>query len=107
MVASPTAFQLTPSDEVSDLLARMEQLAETGDWQRLETVVGKLQQLIVQVSEKERKDALLAAARSTEKVRSSAEYARREVVEKLTAIQRGRKAQQSYAEAGPRPGYKP
>jgi len=100
MVVSPSTFQTGTAEQARELGERMERLAEEGNWQRVQAVVNKLNQVLVQIPKSERREALMAASRNIENVQSMAEYARRSVVEKLSAMQRGRKAQQSYQVTG-------
>jgi len=100
MVASPSTFQSGTIVQVRELGERMEQLAEDGDWPRVQAVMNKLNQVLELIPHSERREALLAASNSIDNVRSVAEYARRSVVEKLSAMRRGRKAQHSYEVTG-------
>lgn len=96
MVATPETIPNDPSTIVLDMLEQMEQFADAGDWQRVQVIAAKLCDLMPRISPSERRQALLSANRSTEKVQSQAQFARREVSEKLTALRRGQSASKAY-----------
>ncbi|MDH4046652.1 MAG: hypothetical protein OEW68_00240 [Gammaproteobacteria bacterium] len=98
--ASDLHEKRNPGDQVRELLTSLQEFAEAGDWQRVQATVGKLQGLLEQLPPAGRRELLLEANRSVDKIRQSANYARNEICEKLVSIRQGRKAAASYQAAG-------
>ena len=70
-----------------------------GEWERTEEIAARLRSAIMAVPGHQRREVLLAAKQSMEKVQTLAQYARSDVAEKLSAIRRGKDATRAYAGA--------
>ena len=99
MAASQAAMQQRPGEVASEMSASMEAHASSGDWERVEEIAVKLRSVIMQVPERERRAAILAARRSVEKVQALAQQDRADVTGKLAAIRRGKDATAAYGSA--------
>lgn len=86
----------SPDEQVGYLNARMEELAIAGEWLEVEHVVARRNTLLQSVDGPSREEALVAARRVTIRVQRLAESAKQEVGEKLSQLQRGRRATDSY-----------
>ena len=85
-----------PAIAVAELAASMEECADQEDWDRVEELAHDLRNAVLEVPEANRRGALLAARRSTDKVREKARTARLDVTGKLSEIRRGRDAAKAY-----------
>lgn len=99
MVASSAAVQQDPAHVTAEMAASMEAHAGAGDWERVEELAAKLRAIVMQVPESRRRDAILMAQRSMEKVQTLAQDARTDVTGKLAAIRRGKDATAAYGSA--------
>ena len=97
MVASQQAIQAGPSGITAEMTESMEAHAAAGDWERVEEIAIKLRVAVMQVPEQDRRSAILAAARSLEKVQALARETRDAVTGKLSAIRRGQDATRAYS----------
>ncbi len=88
-----------PRDIALDMAAQMEELSENGEWVRVQAIAARMCDVLLQVPEGERRQLVTAVRRSTDKVNAQASYAKREVVEKLTAIRNGQTATKAYKNA--------
>ena len=86
----------TTSEQVLALNGQMEQAAAAGDWPKIMNIIEKRDAMLREIADSERHTAFLAACRSTDQIRLLAETARRDVVDKLTTLQRGKEAADSY-----------
>lgn len=82
--------------EVLALNTMMEQLAVDGEWEQISALVSKRNALLRQVGDAARKTALEESKRSTDRIRRLAEKARQETADRLSRLQRGREATDSY-----------
>lgn len=99
MAANSAALQPPTLAATAELTASLEAFARSGDWGRVEDIAVKLRAAIMQVPEKQRREAIVAVQRSMEKVQSLAQDARIDVTGKLAAIRRGRDATAAYGSA--------
>jgi hypothetical protein len=83
-------------DQVLSLNKQMEELAAAGEWSEVEELMHRRNTMIKVIEGSDREAALLAARQTTLQVQRMAEAARKEVAEKLSQLQRGRKATDSY-----------
>ena len=97
MVASHAVVQQDAARTVAEMSAAMEKHANEGDWERVEEIAVKLRVAVMDVPERLRRDALLAAQRSLDRVQLNARDARGEVADKLSALRRGEDARKAYA----------
>ncbi len=86
----------TTSEQVQALNGQMEQAAAAGDWPEIMNIIEKRDAMLREIADSERHTAFLAACRSTDQIRLLAETARRDVADKLTTLQRGKEAADSY-----------
>ncbi len=99
MVASQAVIEQGPDSIVLQLSASMEAHAASGEWERIEEIAARLHSVIMAVPGHQRREVLLAAKHSMEKVQTLAHYARSDVAEKLSAMRRGKDATRAYAGA--------
>lgn len=99
MAANSAAIQPRGLAVTAELTASLEACARSGDWGRVEDIAVKLRAAIMQVPEKERREAIVAVQRSMEKVQTLAQGARTDITGKLAAIRRGRDATAAYGSA--------
>lgn len=97
MVASQAVMEQGPIRDVAEVSASMEAEAESGEWEKVEQLAGKLRSAVMAVPEHERRDALLLAHRTIEHIQDVARAARETTAAKLSAIHRGRDATRAYA----------
>jgi hypothetical protein len=86
----------SPAALCAALNRRLEQLAADDAWQELAAVVVERDALLASIPAAERKAALLAARRCTERLRALAQSAKAQCTQELTALQHGRRAAASY-----------
>ena len=86
----------TTSEQVQALNGQMEQAAAAGDWPEIMNIIEKRDAVLREIADSEQLTAFLAACRSTDRIRLLAETARRDVADKLTTLQRGKEAADSY-----------
>lgn len=84
------------SEELLSLNEHMEELAAADEWNEVADLMTKRNAMLREVDESDRADALLAARRSTDRIRRMAENAQGEIRKKLSQLQRGREATDSY-----------
>ena len=83
-------------EQVLSLNKELEEQAMAGEWSQVEELVQKRNTILKAIEGSGREAALLAARQTTLQVQRLAEAARQEVAEKLSQLQRGRKATDSY-----------
>lgn len=86
----------TTSEQVLALNGQMEQAAAAGDWPEIVNMIEKRDAMLREIADSEQHTAFMAACRSTDQIRLLAESARRDVADKLTTLQRGKEAADSY-----------
>lgn len=98
MAATPSSISASPSAaELIDAgLAEMEECAATGEWQQIDRILKRLPQIVLRVPLSERRDALLAARASIERLRDRVTQESRGVGDQLATLKTGRKAAESY-----------
>ena len=84
------------SDQVHSMNEHMEELAAAEEWQEVADLMAKRNAMLREIEESERGAALVAARRSTDRIRRMAVNAQGEVRSKLAQLQRGREATDSY-----------
>ena len=99
MVASQAQMQRDAAAVVAEILSNMDAFAERGEWDHVEDTAAKLRHALLQVPEQERRDALLQARRTLDRIRERAERARGDVTDRLSALRRGRDAARAYSSA--------
>ncbi len=82
--------------EVGQLNQEMEALAVEGEWEKISALLDRRNRLLRQLGPEAKREAFEASRRSTERIRRLAEVAQREVADKLSRLQRGREATDSY-----------
>ena len=88
--------EYSPDVEVQHLNARMEELAVAGEWNEVAHLMTRRNSMLQSIAGPQREATLVAARRTTIRVQRQAETARQEVGEKLSQLQRGRRATDSY-----------
>ena len=88
----------TISQKIRTLNAEMEQLAETGQWRQVTEFMLQRNAMLPDVPVVEQSSTYLSSQQSTRRVLTLAEAAKSGVAERLSSIQRGRKATDSYRE---------
>lgn len=98
MVATPSAIYDTPNanDLVESRLQDIERLAEAGDWQKIESLLKRLPQIVARIPVSERRDVLLAARTRIERIRELAVQQSDDISARLATIKTGRQAAESY-----------
>jgi len=96
MASNAVLREQTLSDQILSLNTHMEELAVAGEWQQVFEILARRNAMLAELEDRERPDALLAARRSTDQIRSMANEAKHAVARKLTDLSRGRKATDSY-----------
>lgn len=86
----------TLSEQIASINGHMEELAAAGEWDQVLETIEKRDAMLGEIDDTDRKATLLAARRSTARIRALALNAQREVAEKLTELQRGREATDTY-----------
>ena len=96
MVAKSAVMPQSPDTVVLEMESSMQEYASVGDWEKVGELALRIQSAIMQVPERRRGDAILAARSSMEQVRSLARNARNDVASQLFAIRRGKEATKAY-----------
>jgi len=96
MTGKAESQEYSLDEQVQYLNARLEELAVAGEWNEVAHVMDKRNSLLQSIDGPAREAALVAARRVTIRVQKLAESARQEVGEKLSQLQRGKRATDSY-----------
>lgn len=96
MTVNATLREQNQSDQVCSLNEKMEELAVAGEWDEVAELMTRRNAMLQSIDGSAREAALVAARRTTLRVQQMAESARKEVAEKLSQLQRGRQATDSY-----------
>ena len=83
-------------DAISSRLEEIEHHAQTGEWEKVESQIKRLPQLVARVPISERRDVLLRAKTCIESIRERVTQQSHEVGERLATIKTGRQAAESY-----------
>lgn len=98
MGANQANIESSPADIAMDLMARMESLAESGDWNRVERLAVRLRNTVLEVPESERQACVVSISHCLERLQVKVLVARGEVTEKLSDIRRGQLATRAYGQ---------
>ena len=98
MLANQAAMEAGPAELALDIVARMETLAESGEWGRIERLAARLRGAILETPVEQRQAVLVAARRCVERIQSKALGSRNDTREKLSEIRRGRVAARAYGQ---------
>lgn len=98
MVASHATIDATPGDIAIDTVARMESLADSGEWSRVEQLALRLKALVLEVPENERQALISSISHCLERLQIKVLVSRGEVTDKLSEIRRGRAATRAYGQ---------
>lgn len=98
MVATPAAVYdaANPAALAESRLREMERFAESGDWGKVESLLKRLPQLITRIPISARREILLAAYTSVERLRERVVLQSNDVSTQLATIKTGRQAAESY-----------
>lgn len=96
MAGNAIVKEQTLSQHLQSMNDHMEELAAAGEWQQVTELLPRRNAMLGELAEDKKVDALLAASRSTERIRGMAEKARAEVADKLAQLHRGKEATDSY-----------
>lgn len=97
MAVSEAELRNDPLQAAARIVVAMEAAAAAGEWDDVEELAKKLQNSILDVPERERRQVLLAARQSVQNVQLRAQEARDDIAGKLTALQRGRDMAAAYS----------
>jgi len=92
----PTDMDSVAADSPLELTARMEALAEDGEWAEIAALSVRLRDSVARVQADKRRDILLAVQRSTDTIHTIASRARNDVQGQLSSLRRGRDAAKAY-----------
>ena len=98
MAANQAMIDASPAEIAVDMMARMEALAASSEWSRVEQLAVRLKSAVLDVPENERQSVAVAIAHSLERVQTIALVSHGEVKEKLSEIHRGRAATRAYGQ---------
>jgi hypothetical protein len=98
MVANQARVDANPADVAMDMVARMEALAASGDWSRIEQLVVRLRNTILEIPESERQATITSISHCLERLQIKVLVSRGEVAEKLSDIRRGQVATRAYGQ---------
>lgn len=96
MVASKAAMTEDPGTVVREMSEHIESLLAKGDWSEVDNMLVRLRGALLKVPEAERREFLIAAQLSTEKIAAEAEKVREALTDRLSTIKRGRRARNAY-----------
>ena len=100
MTGNAMLREQTLFEQVRSMNEHMEELAGAEEWQEVADLMTKRNAMLREIPEAELGAALQAARRSTDRIRRMAVNAQSEVQHKLTQLQRGREATDSYRAYG-------
>lgn len=98
MAADQATVIPAPARVALDLVSRMEVLAEESEWNRVEGLAQKLQTVVLDIPESERRAVVVAVSDRLERLRTVALVSRGEVTGKLSGIRRGQAATLAYGQ---------
>ena len=98
MAANQATIDARPADVAMDLVARMEALAESSEWSRVEQLAVRLRNTVLEIPESERQAAIVSIGHCLERLQIKVLVSRGEVTEKLSDIRRGRVATRAYGQ---------
>lgn len=85
-------------EQVETRMQEIERFADSGDWEKIEEVLGRLPGLMSRIPDAERRDVLLATQKRVSQLHERATAKRAEIVEQLSTLKVGRRATASYLE---------
>ncbi len=98
MAGNQARIEASPADVAIDMMARMESLAESGDWNRVEQLAVRLRNTILEIPQAERRASIISIGHCLERLQIKVLVSRGEVTEKLSDIRRGRVATRAYGQ---------
>jgi hypothetical protein len=98
MAANQATISARPADVAMDTIARMEALAASGEWSRIEQLAVRLRNAILEIPEDERQATIVSVGHCLERLQIKVLVSRGEVTEKLSDIRRGRVATRAYGQ---------
>lgn len=98
MAANSARIEASPADVAMDMMARMESLAESGDWNRVEQLAVRLRNIVLEIPESDREASIVSISHCLERLQVKVLVSRGEVTEKLSDIHRGRVATRAYGQ---------
>ena len=98
MAANSARIEASPADVAMDMMARMESLAESGDWNRVEQLAVRLRNIVLEIPESDREASIVSISHCLERLQVKVLVSRGEVTEKLSDIRRGRVATRAYGQ---------
>lgn len=96
MAANHATVDARPADVAMDLVARMESLAESSEWSRIEQLAVRLRNTVLEIPKSERQEAIASIGHCLERLQIKVLVSRGEVAEKLSDIRRGQVATRAY-----------
>lgn len=98
MAANQASVNARPADLAMDIVARMEALADSGEWSRIEQLAARLRSVLLEVPENERQATIVSISDCLERLQVKVLVSRGEVAEKLSDIRRGQAATRAYGQ---------
>lgn len=98
MAASQATIESRPADLAMETVARMEALAASGDWSRVEQLAVRLRHIVMEVPEHERQAVIVSIGHCLDRLQTKVQVSRGEISEKLTDIRRGQVATRAYGQ---------
>ena len=98
MAANQASVNASPADHAMDIVARMEALADSGEWSRIEQLAARLCSVLLDIPDKERQAAIVRISPCFERLQIKVLVSRGEVAEKLSDIRRGQVATRAYGQ---------
>ncbi|MEO1201588.1 MAG: hypothetical protein AAFX10_02695 [Pseudomonadota bacterium] len=86
----------SPGTVVREMSEYIEALLGEGDWSEVEDMLVRLRGALLNVPEAERRELLVVAQQSTDRVAAEAEKAREALASRLSTLKRGRRARTAY-----------
>jgi len=100
MAARPETLDLNPAAVAMQLATRMEALAASAQWDKVEQLTVRIRNTLLEIPDRERRAAVLEVTQSFERVQTLALASRHDVTDKLSEIRRGRAATAAYDQSG-------
>ncbi|HNP64367.1 MAG TPA: hypothetical protein PKH39_10580 [Woeseiaceae bacterium] len=98
MAANQASVNARPADLAMDIVARMESLADSGEWSRIEQLAARLRNVLLEIPIDERQAAIVSIGHCLERLQIKVLVSRGEVAEKLSEIRRGQVATRAYGQ---------
>lgn len=98
MAVNQSTISTKPEDVMRELMDRIDTLAASGEWGRIERLAIKVRSIVMQIPPAEREAAILQMGHCLDRVQSKAFASRVELKDKLSDLRRGRVATAAYGQ---------